>query len=272
VLGAVDLLFASFVASQFRYLFGGQSAIVQAGYTYSEYARRGFGELVAVAFLSLGMIVFLSTWSHRKYPSLFLGLSAALVGLVGVMLASALTRLLLYEHAYGFTRLRTYTHAGILWLGFLFGLFLLLLWRGRLNFIGLAVVVAGVGWAATLGILGVDGFIVSQNGTRLAAGGELDTTYLAQLSDDAVPDLVRLARAAPPAVRQELLAGLACRAAILSAEGSRSLPFHHFARARAEEELQALRPALAPFRVKKPTPDAWSWSVVSEGIEWSCVR
>jgi hypothetical protein len=186
------------------------------------------------------------------------------------MLASALTRLLLYEQAYGFTRLRTYTHAGILWLGFLFGLFLLLLWRGRLQFFGLAVVVAGVGWAASLGLLGVDGFIVRQNGIRLAAGGELDTAYLGQLSDDAVPELVRLARAASPAVRQELLAGLACRAAVLSAEAPRSLPYYHFARARADAELRELRAELAAFRLKKPTPDPWTWSVVSEGVQWSC--
>jgi len=42
VLLCVDLLFLVFVIIQFRYLFGGQVNIAETGYTYSEYARRGF--------------------------------------------------------------------------------------------------------------------------------------------------------------------------------------------------------------------------------------
>ena len=49
VLLSVNLLFIAVVAIQFQYLFGGEANINAAGYTYSEYARRGFGELVAVA-------------------------------------------------------------------------------------------------------------------------------------------------------------------------------------------------------------------------------
>ena len=45
VLGAVVVLFALFVVIQFQYFFGGQTNIGVQGYTYSEYARRGFGEL-----------------------------------------------------------------------------------------------------------------------------------------------------------------------------------------------------------------------------------
>ncbi|NIL99141.1 MAG: DUF4173 domain-containing protein, partial [Planctomycetales bacterium] len=110
VLGAVDLLFAAFVAIQFHYLFGGAANINAAGYTYSEYARRGFGELVATAFLTLGMIMVLGNWSRREGRRMrrwFNALSGILVGLVSVMLVSAFQRLLLYERAFGFTRLRT---------------------------------------------------------------------------------------------------------------------------------------------------------------------
>ncbi len=48
VLGSVVALFASFVVIQFQYFFGGQANINIEGFTYSEYARRGFGELLAV--------------------------------------------------------------------------------------------------------------------------------------------------------------------------------------------------------------------------------
>ncbi|MFZ6018198.1 MAG: DUF4153 domain-containing protein, partial [Chloroflexota bacterium] len=53
MLGSVNALFTFFVILQFRYLFGGQVNIHEAGFTYAEYARRGFGELVWVALISL---------------------------------------------------------------------------------------------------------------------------------------------------------------------------------------------------------------------------
>lgn len=274
VLATVDLLFASFVAVQFRYLFGGHENIARLGYTYSDYARRGFGELLLVGVLSLAMILFLGAWTQRgraggRRP--FLGLSTVLVGLVGAMLASALTRLLLYEEAYGFTRLRTYTHVAIVWLGFLFAAFLLLLLRDRLGSFGLALVLAGLGMTATLDALGVDGFIVRQNGNRLAQGGELDAFYLNQLSDEAVPDLITLSLAAPAAHRDDLRAGLACRRARLRADqpaiGWRG---YHLARSNARAQLEALEPGLDAFAVKKPTVDPWTWSVVLDGRQWAC--
>ena len=46
--------------------FGGETNIGVAGYTYSQYARRGFNELVIVAFFSLVMILGLSTITRRE--------------------------------------------------------------------------------------------------------------------------------------------------------------------------------------------------------------
>ncbi len=107
---------------QVRYFFGGQANISVAGFTYSEYARRGFGELIFVAFFSLLMILGLGAVTRREslaQQRVFSGLSAAIVVLVMVMLVSAYERLLLYETAYGFSRLRTYTHVALVWIGIL---------------------------------------------------------------------------------------------------------------------------------------------------------
>ena len=98
ILGGVDLLFATFVVIQFAYLVGGEANIDATAYTYAEYARRGFGELVMVGVLSLGLILGLAAWTRRERPAVrgwFNGLSALLVLQVGIILASALTRLLL---------------------------------------------------------------------------------------------------------------------------------------------------------------------------------
>ena len=122
VLGSLTVLFMVFVVIQFQYFFGGQANISIEGYTFSEYARKGFGELVAVAFFSLLLLLGLGNITHRQTETqrrVFSGFGAVLVGLVIVMLVSAYQRLVLYETAYGFSRLRTYTHVFMIWLGLL---------------------------------------------------------------------------------------------------------------------------------------------------------
>ena len=266
VLGAVDLLFAIFVTIQFAYLFGGQANITAAGYTYSEYARRGFGELVMVAFLSLGLIMALGAWTKRagrcqKYW--FNGLSAGMVGLVGAILVSDLKRLLLYENAYGFTRLRTYTHVAIVWMGILFVAFLVLLFVGRLRRFALVVALAVLGFAATLNLLNVDSFIVRQNTARLSQTGEIDIQYLVSLSDDAVPGLIELIESAPEVVRAELLPQLACRNADLN-ERSKWMGWqsHHQSRSSAERLFNDIEEELQDYTVKLQER---GWAVRSGG-------
>src|SRR3989338_6469492 len=52
-LGLISALFLTFIGFQITYLFGCEANIAGAGFTYAEYARRGFWELLAAAMLSL---------------------------------------------------------------------------------------------------------------------------------------------------------------------------------------------------------------------------
>ena len=265
VLGAVDLVFAVFAAIQFAYLFGGEANITAAGYTYSEYARRGFGELEWAAFLSLGLILALAHLGRRegaRQRRTFNALGAALVAMLGVTLASALMRLLLYENAYGFTRLRTYTHMFIFWLAALLAACALLLFRERLRVLAPASVVAGFGFVATLGLINVDGFIAARNLARLQASGELDVTYLAQLTGDAIPTMANgLTEASPP----ELLAYLACQRAIRTDQPSdtswQSLNWGRRAAAQALDEISVRLRRYAVDREDR------AWMVAGPGVE-----
>ena len=193
ILGAIDVLFIAFVIIQVRYLFGGTANITETGYTFAEYARRGFGELVAVAVLSLLVYLGLNTISKRETRGARIGFSIVSILLMAnvlVMLASSLQRLLLYEGAYGFSELRTYTHVFIYWLAALIVVTIVLeILRQRGRF-ALALLVAGLGFAITLAVMNVDGFIVRQNVARTAQGEELDFNYLQQLGTDAVPAMV----------------------------------------------------------------------------------
>jgi hypothetical protein len=257
LLGSVNLLFAAFVAVQARYFFGGQANIQAAGFTYAEYARRGFGELVAVAVISLLLILGLSTVAKRETRGqrrLFNGLVAGLVALVLVILVSAFQRLLLYEGAYGFTRLRTYTHVFIPWLGLLLGATALLeLVRRPRNF-ALAVLLVTTGFGASLTLLNVDAFVARQNITRATQGQELDLGYLAQLSDDTVPTLVSQFHnpSLPDAVRGRVGAALACRVALAvdtPAEGH--WQSYNISRATAQHLLADLQDELKAFPTQR---------------------
>lgn len=273
VLIGVDLLFALFVVVQVAYLFGGEANINAAGYTYAEYARRGFGELVAVSTLSLGLILTLGMVSEREHKwerAGFRMASAGLVVLVSAILASALKRLLLYENAYGFTRLRTYTHVAIFWLVFLFAMFLAAIFTENLRRTALAAMVAACGFALTLNLLDVDAFVTRRNILRYDTSGEVDATYLVSLSNDAVPILVDWLPDAPQNVQEELLPQLACRAAMLE-QRARDVSWQsaHLSQAQAASALVTLRPSLNPYRVTK---DAWRWTVVGPGGEQTCYR
>ena len=61
ILVSVDLLFLFFVGLQIRYLFGAQANISVEGFTYAEYARRGFFELLGVAVFTLMVDLVLSS-------------------------------------------------------------------------------------------------------------------------------------------------------------------------------------------------------------------
>ena len=216
VLGAVVVLFAVFVVIQFQYFFGGQSNIGVVGYTFSEYARRGFGELVTVAFFSLLLFLSLSAVVKRQNQTqrwVFSGLGIGMVALVGVMLYSAFQRLTLYESAYGFSRLRAYTHVFMIWLGVLLVVVVVLDILRKERTFALAALLASIGFAASLTLINVDGFIVRQNVARAAAGADLDVATLASLSSDSIPALVESLQdgSLTPGTRDAVGAALACR-------------------------------------------------------------
>jgi hypothetical protein len=274
VLGSVAALFASFVFVQFQYFFGGQANIQIDGFTYSEYARRGFGELVAVAVFSLLLILIASRITRRETEtqrSVFSGLGIGIVALVLVMLVSAFQRLLLYESAYGFSRLRTYTHVFILWLALLLVAVVVLEILHRERIFALAALLAALGFALSLGLMNVDGFIVRQNVERAIKGEAFDALYLTDLSTDAVPALAAAyqTQPLPVSVKEGVGAALACH----SAEQTRDkdpLPWQsfHFSSANAARILASLEPDLEDYHLKDGD---WSNPVITpSGDEYRC--
>ena len=242
LLTSVDLLFLVFVWIQFTYLFGGRTNITLEGYTYAEYARRGFFELLLVSLMALGLILILYHLTRRdtaRQERLFILLSSLMILFVLVILASAFQRLMLYEDAFGYTRLRLYGHVFMLWLGAVFGWFLVLLWRRSGRF-AIGVFVAAIGFLVTLNLINPDALIAERNLARYQATGKLDVYYLITLSDDAVPALLRARDQLRGESRRMLDNYLQRRLDELKTDSRwRAWPAFHLGRYRAYDELLA---------------------------------
>jgi hypothetical protein len=286
VLGSVVILFAVFVVIQFQYFFGGQANIHIEGYTYAEYARKGFGELVAVAFFSLLLLLGLGAITRRDTEAqrrTFSALGVGLVGLVLVMLVSAFQRLMLYETAYGFSRLRAYTHVFMIWLALLLVTVVVLEIMRRERIAGLALVSAALGFVISLTLLNVDAFIVKQNVQREIRGAadksltqgrvDLDAQYFLDLSDDAVPALASAFqnKSLPVAVREKVGAALFCKRYDRELN-EKALPWQgfHFSHFTADRIFSNLKKGLDAYKV---TDTNWPVKInTPAGEEFSCYQ
>jgi hypothetical protein len=276
VLACTNAMFAFFVMVQFRYFFGGQENIHLEGFTYAEYARRGFGELVFVAFISLLLFLTLSTFVRKEGLSqgwFFSALGLVLVVLVGIILASAFQRLLLYEDAYGFSRIRSYTHIFMLWLGLLLGATALLEITGKLRRFALTCLLITFGFSLTLVSVNVDGLIVHQNLNRAARGHDLDSAYLVSLSEDAVPALFEyfegLSQA--PHLRNEVGGILSCRIALRQdREKQQTWASFHLAEFRAGRLYDHYQQELDAYPVHRESSERSEYWVSVNGEQKPC--
>ncbi|WP_407314349.1 DUF4153 domain-containing protein [Desulfosporosinus sp. SB140] len=201
----IDLLYAFFIAIQFSYLFGSLKYGLPQNFTYAQYARKGFFELVVITFINL--IIVLGNMNCIKLSGGRLDnavkiLNTVLVVSTFIILLSAHFRMSLYEEVYGFTYLRVLTHA---FMGYLFVLFIVTLckiWRKTVPLLKAYIVISLVAYTL-LNYINVDSIIVKNNIDRYNKGNPIDILYLTRLSYDVVPKLADFANS----VSDQVLAG-----------------------------------------------------------------
>ncbi|HEX6474209.1 MAG TPA: DUF4173 domain-containing protein [Candidatus Limnocylindria bacterium] len=192
LLVALDLLFALFVVLQATYLFGGRSTLEASGLTYAEYARRGFFELLAVAVVVGALVLGLEATVRRRSTTYLIAL-VVLVILTVVVLASAFLRLRLYQEAYGWSELRFYVVAAILWLAVGAIGAVACIVTNRAHWLPSGLLCLAVVFGLAVNLIGPARFVAEQNIARAQAAGPgeigdhaLDVWYLGQLGDDAL--------------------------------------------------------------------------------------
>lgn len=185
-LGALDLLFATYVAAQLSWFFGGEEFLrAQTGLTASAYARRGFFELVWVAALVVPLL--LGTRAalqpdvavRRRHTAL----SIPLVVLLGAMMGSAVLRMHLYVEYFGLTEERLYPLVFMAWLGVVLVLLVVTVLRDRGRLFVAGVAVSGFATLAALNVANPDAIIARVN---LGREQGVDLTYLSKLGGEAV--------------------------------------------------------------------------------------
>jgi ABC-type multidrug transport system fused ATPase/permease subunit len=184
ILSLLNIVYIIFAVIQFAYLFGGNTFILPSSFTYAEYARRGFFELIVVTVINFAILFFSITFvkkESRKASTIF----------TFILLISAFYRMVLYEMAYGYTYLRIFVQAFMILLFVLFIINLVYVWYSKMPIIS-AYILCSLILFVILNFANVDVIIARNNINRYYSTGEIDVNYLEGLSCDAVAETARL--------------------------------------------------------------------------------
>lgn len=214
-------VFLIFFLSQTSYLFSAFRDQLPEAMTYAEYARRGFFELCAVAGINLCVITAAHLLTNRggasmngragsvtgeeivgatasgekvgsESPKVLKAETIALCVFTILLIATAMSKMILYINYYGLTQLRVYTTWFMLVLTILF---IIIGLRQFKRFNGTKVaVISFIICFLLLCYANVDGIIAKYNIDRYLEGSleNLDVMALGQLSDAAVPYMFNL--------------------------------------------------------------------------------
>ncbi len=237
VLLLLDLVYILFVAIQFKYFFNGT---LDSSYTYAEYARRGFFELLFVTLINLTVTTGVIHFTKNIQGFLKRAIRMALTVLVlssGVLLISAFMRLTMYEDAYGFTFIRILVHSFMIFLMVIFAYTLVKIWLEKLSlfhFYFIASLIYYVG----INTVNFDKIVVDRNIDRFEMTGKIDINYLNSLSSTGILGLIEIYEKNPnvPGLK-DLLKQCKADSEYLKSDSWQS---HNFAKNKAYVKLREL--------------------------------
>jgi hypothetical protein len=197
-LAVLNVLFVLFDVIQLTVLFNGDGALATKSKAYmKDYAHTGFWQLVWVTVLTLVVLALAFRLAPREgtadrvwFRTLLGGMSV----LSMVIVASALKRVAAYEKLYGYTRLRVVVGGIELWVAFVFVLLFVAAMLIKANWLP-RVIGGSLAVALFAGALvNPDLYVANRNVDRYltGVGHHLSVAYMAELSADAAPAILRL--------------------------------------------------------------------------------
>jgi hypothetical protein len=191
VLVIINAVYLLFTVVQFRYFFSGT---LQADFTFAEYARKGFFELLFVTLINLSITVIVLTFVNRATSFMRRATQFMLTILVlasSIMLSSAFLRLSMYEEAYGFTFTRVLVHSFMIFLVVIFTYTLVKIWVEKVSLFHFYFITSLIYYTA-ITVIDLDKIVMKENMNRYETSGKIDVHYLNNLSYRGVLGLIDL--------------------------------------------------------------------------------
>lgn len=199
----LDVLYLFFCSIQVIYLFGGAS--LPEGYSYAEYAREGFFQLLVLSMIN-GLIILIINKYYLGYREKEVGqnnrevfvssLLSIMILCSFMLIISSGYRLHLYEIAYGSTRLRLLVWLFLVVALFSLGVIVYGIWHRSFSLSKGIIAVALVSYLI-VNFVNIDGIVAKRNIDRYMTTGDIDAVYLQELSGDAFHQMQRLKAVEP---------------------------------------------------------------------------
>lgn len=189
----IAMIYIVFFISQWKYYVSGFVGALPSETSYAEYARSGFFQLTAVAFINFVIIALVGLLMKRdgkgakivqKTVSVILSLMTL------VLISTAAAKMIMYIDVYGLTPKRVYASWFICVLAVLFLLVIIKQFAQKLRLVTVSALVVTVMFAG-LAFSNIDGIIARYNVERYMNGSlsEIDVAALIDCGDSAVPAL-----------------------------------------------------------------------------------
>lgn len=196
-LSAISFCYILYLFSQLAYFFSAFSGFLPENYnTYSEYARKGFFEMCAIAVINLGIVFTAWLLSKKKNGKMCLGiklLCTFIAIFTLVIIGSAISKMVLYISGYGMTVLRITTSAFMVFLAIVFISVILKVFTKKINFVKTSLLTAGI-IILLLGTLNVNAVCAKYNYENYVKGNleDFNIEWFYDLGDEGIPYLVKL--------------------------------------------------------------------------------
>ena len=187
------MVYIIFFISQWGYYTSAFTGVLPRGLNYADYARGGFFELCAVSGINFVVIVCVGVFLKRGHKGIGIALSVVFALVTLILIATAMSKLMLYISEYGLSSDRVYAVWFMLLLTLLFIAVIIGQFSTRFKTLPVCIAVT-VFMFLLIALSGPNRWIAKYNVDLYLSGRSesIDLDYLYDLGTDAVPELLRL--------------------------------------------------------------------------------
>lgn len=196
-LSAIAVCYLLYLFSQLAYFFSAFKGFLPNGdITYSQYARKGFFEMCVIAVINLLLVFFSLLLAKKQDGRVSIGISVIstfIAVFTLIIIATAISKMVLYISEYGMTVLRVTTSSFMLFLAIVFLTVILRIYINNINIVKTTLITAGI-IVLLLGTVNVNHICAkyNYNAYNLKKTNTIDIEAMYNLGDEGIPYIVKL--------------------------------------------------------------------------------